>query len=108
VNTFPRTDTHGAFATRGKWLSRPLPNILAGNEQLEGFQVPKFDKSRAERIIRALAAEKVKHENITRILNYEFDVPDIVFVSSHDSQRGITHFGVLKEQGGHDYFLDLK
>jgi hypothetical protein len=70
--------------------------------------MPKFDKSRAERIIRALAAEKVKHENITRILNYEFDVPDIVFVSSHDAQRGITHFGVLKEQGGHDYFLDLK
>jgi hypothetical protein len=68
---------------------------------------PKFDKTRVEKIIRALTELAVKHENITRILNYEYDVPDVVFVSSHSDTTKRTSYGTLRDQGGHDIFLEL-
>lgn len=67
----------------------------------------KFDKARAEKIIRALTELGCNHENICRILNYEFDVPDVTFIVTHDKDSKKSSYGTLREMGGHDIFLEI-
>jgi hypothetical protein len=68
---------------------------------------PLFDKARVERIIRANAELGVAHENITRILNYEYDIPSVTFVSTQNPTSKKVSYGTLREEGGHSVFLEL-
>lgn len=68
---------------------------------------PLFDKTRVERIIRANTELGVKPENICRILNYEYDTPDITFVVTTDSETKVSSYGTLREEGGHSVFLTI-